>query len=367
MQVNPFVLSNKISGNYFFGREEECEKLVCCIKNKENVILTGHRRIGKTGLINHAFSTPEVGDTHYLISIEILHTSSIRELVLELVRESFKVVVSGNRQLMSMFSATMKSLGPCFGYDAQKDAPTFTVGLGSVEAPWVTMDELLRFLAFVPKSSVVAIEEFQQVSRYPEKDALKTIVEKMSAAVNTRFIISTSQAHKELAKMEAVSIELNPISLERYMEFSTSAFASAGKGIDPLAVGYVYGLFEGITVHIHRVLHDAFAATARGTNCTLDEVKEASAAYIHASGYRLRELLGSVSVQQKELLYAICTEGNATNITSSAFVKKYKLKSASAVQSAAKGLLAAEMIARNGEEYTISDPMLRIWLLSEIL
>lgn len=367
MQVNPFVLTNKISQLYFFGREEEAEKLICCIKNKENVVLTGHRRIGKTGLVNHCFSSVEIRENRFLISIDILHTSSIRELVLELVKESFKTVVSGNRQMMSMFSATMKTLGACFGYDAQIDAPTFTVGLGDIEVPWNTLDELLRFLAFVPKSSVVAIEEFQQVSRFPEKDALKKLVEKMSGAVNVSFIISTSQKAKELEKFEAETIDLNPISLDKYLDYSTNAFASNGKTIDPLAVGYVYGLFEGITVHIHQVLHDAFAATARGTNCTLDDVKEASAAYIHASGYRLRELLGSVSVQQKELLYAICTEGNATNITSSAFVKRYSLKSASAVQSAAKGLLAAEMISRDGGEYTISDPMLRIWLLSEIL
>lgn len=367
MQVNPFVLTDKINDNHFFGRNEEAEKLIHYVMNKDHIVLTGHRRVGKTGLINHCLSSSQVIANFNVISINILHASSIRELVLEFVKMAYEVVVSGNRQLMSMYSATMKTLAGCFGYDTQKDVPTFSVGLGAIEQPWTTLDELLRFLAFVPKTSVVAIEEFQQVARFPEKDALKILVDKMRSAVSTRFIVSTSQQFKELAHLEAVNIDISPIPLEKYIDYSTKAFASNGKGIDPMAVGYVYGLFEGVTVHIHRVLHDAYAATPQGINCTLADVKEASAAYIHASGYRLRELLGSVSVQQKELLYAICAEGNATSITSSTFVKKYRLKSASAVQSAAKGLMAAEMISKVGAEYTISDPMLRIWLLSEIL
>ena len=45
-----------------------------------------------------------------------------------------------------------------------------------------------------------------------------------------------------------------------------------------------------------------------------------------------------------------------------AFVKKHNLKSASAVQSAAKGLIAAGLVTKTGNTYTISDPLMKVWI-----
>ena len=88
--------------------------------------------------------------------------------------------------------------------------------------------------------------------------------------------------------------------------------------------------------------------------------------YIEESGTRIKEIVRSVSPGQKELLYAICNEGNATGITSAAFIKKHCLKSASAVQSAAKCLLAADMISKVGNTYSISDQLIEIWLKEKL-
>ena len=87
--------------------------------------------------------------------------------------------------------------------------------------------------------------------------------------------------------------------------------------------------------------------------------------YIHEYGSRLRELMSNVSEQQKEVLYAIVEEKEATSITSSAFIKRHRLKSASSIQSAMKYLLSEDLVTKTGNIYTISDPMLRIWIESE--
>ena len=92
-----------------------------------------------------------------------------------------------------------------------------------------------------------------------------------------------------------------------------------------------------------------------------------TSSFISQNEKRLRELLSFVTDQQKQLLYAIAQEGKSTGITSGAFVKKHSLKSASAVQSAAKRLLEIDMITKSGQTYTVSDPLLRIWLRKRII
>ena len=67
--------------------------------------------------------------------------------------------------------------------------------------------------------------------------------------------------------------------------------------------------------------------------------------------------------QQKEVLYAIASDGYVSRITSSDFVKRHHLKSASAVQSATKRLLDLDLITEQHKSYSISDPLLRIWIV----
>ena len=60
---------------------------------------------------------------------------------------------------------------------------------------------------------------------------------------------------------------------------------------------------------------------------------------------------------------AIAADRCVSRITSSEFVKRHHLKSASAVQSATKRLLDLDLITEHHKSYSISDPLLRIWIV----
>ena len=91
-------------------------------------------------------------------------------------------------------------------------------------------------------------------------------------------------------------------------------------------------------------------------------VKRLTEAYIDENDSRLREQLSFISEAQKELLYAVHAEREAQNITSMAFNKKYRLRSPSSTQSAALKLLEHDLITRNENVYSISDPLMSLWL-----
>ena len=44
---NPFVINGAIPDKYFCDREKETDKLLKCINNQSNVLLTSPRRMGK--------------------------------------------------------------------------------------------------------------------------------------------------------------------------------------------------------------------------------------------------------------------------------------------------------------------------------
>lgn len=66
--------------------------------------------------------------------------------------------------------------------------------------------------------------------------------------------------------------------------------------------------------------------------------------------------------KQKELLYVISSEGTAERITSSTFIKRHRLRSASAVQSAMKRLMEYDLITEDERRYRVADPLMQLWL-----
>ena len=53
--------------------------------------------------------------------------------------------------------------------DSLTGEPTLDIGLGDIHAPEVTLEEIFAYLEQAEKPCIVAIDEFQQIGKYPEK------------------------------------------------------------------------------------------------------------------------------------------------------------------------------------------------------
>ena len=364
-----------IPDEYFCDREGETQQLMTSVTNQSNLVLISPRRVGKTGLINHCFEQPIIKDHYITISIDILHTTSFSELILEFGHAVFKNVAKKSDRLLTKFIAALHSLSASFGYDPIKGTPTFDIKLGQVTSPAFTLDEILGYLEDAEKPCIVAIDEFQQITNYPEKNTEALLRSKIQRLKNTVFIFAGSErrimnemffSNKRPFYQSASLLQLEPIEVNKYAAFVKHHFEASGKFINEETIATVYHLWQGITMYVHRIFHDAFILVQEGEVCTPQVVDEVTESYIKQNEKRLQELLAFITTQQKELLYAIAREGIATKLTSAAFVKRHQLKSASAVQAATKKLLEYDIITQKGHEFSISDPLLSIWLKNKI-
>lgn len=375
MKNNPFILTPMIPEEYFCDREEETRRLVATVTNQSNIVLISPRRVGKTGLINHCFEQPEIKDEFITISIDILHTTSFGELILELGNAVFKNVAKRSDRMLAKFTAALRSLRASFGYDPLNGTPTFDIKLGQVSTPDYTLDEILGYLEEADKPCIVAIDEFQQITNYPEKNIEALLRGRIQRLRNTFFIFAGSErrimnemffSSKRPFYQSASLMLLEPIKIENYIAFVKHHFEANNKLINDETITNIYHQWQGITMYMHRILHDAFIIVQEGEECTMQVIEDVTNTYISQNEKRLQEMLAFISPQQKELLYAIAREGVATKLTSAAFVKRNQLKSASAVQSAVKRLLEYDIITQKGHEFSISDPLLSIWLRNRL-
>ena len=370
---NPFIVTGKIDPEYFCDRVNESARLVKSITNGNNLVIISPRRMGKTGLIQFCYDKPEISKEYYTFFIDILHTSSLREFTFLLGKQIYESLLPRSRKMLNLFIQTIKSISGKFGFDPVSNLPTFNIELGDIEQPAYTLDEIFHYLECADKTCIVAIDEFQQIARYPEKNIealLRTHIQKQT---NSNFIFAGSERHlmQEMFTSSARPfyhsadiLELRAIDQEIYTSFVCTHFKKRHRRIAETNVEKVYRLFKGNTFYLQKTFNEAFADTLENNECSLEIIQSAIDAMIASNDTIFREILSNIPEKQKTLLYAIAKEDTATKITSSEFIKRHSLTSASSVQSAAKKLLEKDLITKTNKTFSVTDRLFALWINS---
>lgn len=373
--VNPFIVTGKIEPEYFCDRVAESARLVKSITNGNNLVLISPRRMGKTGLIRFCYDKEEIRDNYYCFFIDILHTSGLREFIHLLGKEIYETLQPRSKKMAKLFLQTLKSINGKFGFDISTGLPDFSIALGDIEQPTYLLEEIFKYLESADKPCIVAIDEFQQIAKYPEKNVEALLRSHIQKSGNCHFIYAGSERHmmqqmflssKHPFYRSADMLELKEIEREVYIPFVVENFKEFGKSITEEIVGAVYDFFRGHTFYIQKTFNESFADTPEGGSCTMEIVRTAITALIDSYDTIFREILSNIPEKQKELLYAVALDGEASAITSAAFIRKHSLSSASSVQSAVKKLLEKDLITENGKIYAVSDKFLGIWISTQI-
>ena len=368
---NPFIVSGKIEPAYFCDRVKESEYLIKSLSNGNNLVLISPRRMGKTGLVQHCYESPEIADNYFTFFIDLLHTTSLREFTFLFGKHIYETLLPRGKRMVVSFLQALKSLSGKFGFDPFSTLPTFNLQLNDITRPELTLEEIFGYLERASKPCIVAFDEFQQISHYPEKNIealLRTHIQHMG---NTKFIFAGSEFHiMEGMFLSAARpfynsadiLELRAIDLDVYSRFIEKHMADADKAVGDGVITMVYNLVDGNTYAIQKTFNEVFSLLSPGEECSLETAVRAIENVIASKAPLFNEMLSNVSERYKPLLYAIAQEGSVKQITSADFMRKYRLPSASAVQHASRHLLERSVITRLGGVYSVTDVFFRLWI-----
>lgn len=367
---NPFITSGYISADYFCDREAESKQLIREIVNGNNLAIISTRRMGKTGLIQHCFHSKELSKEYYTFFVDIYATKSLRDFIFSLSKVILESLKPFGKKAVEIFINSVLSLQAGISYDFT-GTPSFNIQLGDIQNSMATLEEIFKYLAKADKPCIVAVDEFQQITNYSEKNVEALLRTHIQYCNNAQFIFAGSQRHT-MGNMflsasrpfyQSVSMmHLESIAIEKYIDFARNHFKKADRRITPETIRIVYDRFDGVTWYVQKTLNVLFAFTPVGATCDESMVEPAIASVVDSYRFNYQETLFRLPERQKELLVAIAKEGNAKSITSGEFVKRYSLTSPSSVQAAVKGLLEKDFITLFNGSYSIYDKLFEIWL-----
>lgn len=369
---NPFILGHRISRPYFCDREAEEAALVSAVTNGRNVVLISPRRMGKTSLVNVALhDSPEIQEEYTTFFFDILQTNSLGEFTYLLGKAVFDALLSRGESRVRGFLAALRSLKGSFDFDAFSGTPTFGIQLGDITHPEYTLDEIFRYIEQSEKPVIMVIDEFQQITKYPEKNTEAILRGHIQRLGNASFVFAGSERtilqemfvnSKRPFYNSSEIMHLGPISEDIYVEFAANLFAERGRRLEAEPARWVFRLFDGNTFYMQRTMNGAFADTPAGTLCGEETVRRSVRSMLASNEVIYREMLSNVSASRKAVLYALAQDRTVANPLAGEFVKRHSLRSTSSVQSALAGLMKSGLVSKSDDGYSLSDPLLRIFI-----
>ena len=367
---NPFVIGKYVDKDFFCDREKESEMLIHHIVNGRHVAIMSERRLGKTGLIEHVFAN-SLPDGYEPFLIDIYTCKNLREMVYLLASEVFKKIAR-KQSMLERLMRMVRSLKTTISYEVVTGFPEISFGLGEIQQPEVTLDEILGYLESSDAVCIVAIDEFQKIASFEEENVEALLRTKIQHLKKTQFIFAGSERHllegifSNPARPfynSVVFMQLLPIEVGVYVKFCQQLFLKYEKSVSPALVERLYECFQGITWYLQLSMNEAFTMAERG-GCVDEEAYDQILNHlVDSKRFTFEDRYASLTEKQKTVLMAIASEfPNQVTLTSQNFITRYNLKTSSSVQTAVKGLVEKGILSDNHGVRRPTDLLFMLWL-----
>ncbi|MBQ6227164.1 MAG: ATP-binding protein [Prevotella sp.] len=367
MIENPFITYGYESAEYFCDRKAETRELITMLTNGNHTALISPRRMGKTGLIHHCFAQKEIQDRYYTFLIDIYATKNLQDMVYRIGQVIVNRLKSRGQSAIDGFLRFVTSLRTGISFDGQGNA-SWNVGVGDIKSPNFTLEEIFNYLKAADRKCIVAIDEFQVIADYPERNVEELMRTYVQECRNAVFVFSGSQKSM-MSEMfssparpfyQSVSMMfLKPVALPAYESFAKGHFEHAGKQIADDVVKVIYERFDGTTWYLQKVLNQLFATK---DSVVVGDIDKAVEQIINQNEEAYKDVLYQLTARQRDLLVAVSRERKAKHITGSAFIKRYHLTTASSVQKSAKILTEKQLLTHQQGIYEVYDKFMSEWL-----
>ena len=366
---NPFVYEGYKGEAYFCDRIVETEKLISQLENGCNITLVSPRKIGKTGLVKHAFQQiKQKNPDAVCIYTDIFHTHNQYELAQTLGKAIIEEKMLDTRSAMTKVLGVFSAWRPVVSFDPMTGAPTVSVNIERAHAEH-TIESVLAYLEKSAKEVFFAIDEFQTITDYPEKGTEAILRSRIQFMHNVHFVFSGSRQHlmyemfgspKRPFYQSTSMMSLHPIHEEIYYDFAARFFTEKKGEIDKAVFHRLYDQFDGYTWYLQSVLNRLYDREKNVIN--YGQVTEAILSILADKADQYETFLMFLTDNQRRLLAAIAKEDKVMQPQANDFIQKYELPSASSIKKVLDVLGEKDIIYHSPEGYMVYDRFFNLWL-----
>ncbi len=369
MRKNPFVFAKSGDCSLFVDREEEKRKIIDYIENKQNVIVIGPRKIGKTWLFSKVREELE-GRDYKGVWLDVSRVTTVKDLAKMALNEMFSVNWH-----------TLSSLGP--GKILQRipekirQKVSIQISLGflslSIEGDNKTAEEIfldtLQYADSAGKTFIV-FDEFQDIAPFNLTGAIRYIAQHSK---NTAFVFMGSNQSMMrdifLNKSNIMYYIGTPIFLKRLSNDNIYKLFRKGFAevrIEPKTAEVMHKIVEmvnGFPYFAQLLGYEIVSNIAPGEKITEEALSGTIDIILEKNSFMYERLLSNRSLKAyKKILHYIAENGSSKGI----FAEQLN-ESLGTIQYTLKKMEEEEILISEDGVFVISDPFFRIYIKKVLL
>lgn len=362
--INPFGINRYLGSANFCDREQETKTLITNINNQSHIAFFALRRLGKTALIQNVFNHLAKQRNKKCIYLDIYASQNLKDIT-NLLANSIYNVFPEKKGIGKQFWELIKLLRPVLSINSVTGEPSLSLNLSEPKQYEKAIPQLLNFLDQQTIKTVIAIDEFQQILTYPEKNVEAILRSTMQQLKNVTFIFCGSNqtmmqqifnSAKRPFYASCNSINLQKIDYDLYKKFIQSTFSKYKYKIENTEIETILNYTNLHTYHTQILCHMLFTNQQKKILAsTIQQVTYKILTEREGTYFQYRNLL---TATQWQLLKAIAVEEKVVQPYAKQFINKHNLGSSAIVKRSLESLLEKEMIYKDN---SIKEPYFAVY------
>ena len=168
--MSPFPAAGYMSAEYFCDRESGLRQIVDFIDSQRNITIISRRRLGKTALIKHCFHHLKKRKDLSLHYFDIYATRDLHEFINILSSALIGYFESKPEKMLSQLIKMLGQFRPKLTFDELSGAPSVELSLQTHAEKEQSLAAIFSYLSGQKQRIIIAIDEFQQITSYPERN-----------------------------------------------------------------------------------------------------------------------------------------------------------------------------------------------------
>tara|TARA_R110001592_G_scaffold36893_6_gene123630 strand:- start:1247 stop:2383 length:1137 start_codon:yes stop_codon:yes gene_type:complete len=369
---NPFYGKIYRGPKFFCDRKEETKLLNNYIANAVNITLFAKRRLGKTGLLHHLFYQYRNNTKVVCIYVDILATNNLIEFtnyMATAVYNAFPPQKSLGKKIMELF----QRFRPTISFDELTGNPSLSLTITTADQKNNTIGNILNFLDSQNIKIVFAIDEFQQILDYPEKNTEAILRTQLQQLKNTSFIFCGSNqkmmheifnSAKRPFFASCTNMSIDYIPKKEYKKFIKKHFNNVGRTIDEECLDFICDWTMLHTFYTQYFCYTLFALNKVDNG--ISEAKLAAQTILKLNENTFYQYKNLLTESQWKFLIAVGKETKVVQPNAKDFIATYQLGTPSSVTRSLASLLTKEMLFYNTSVekpyYEVYDKYLMRWI-----
>ncbi|HED38325.1 MAG TPA: ATP-binding protein [Ignavibacteria bacterium] len=373
--MNPFKYGNIVSGEYFYDRVNELDRIKKTLAGGNNLVLYAPRRYGKSSLVKKGLEKLE-REGFKTLYIDFMSIYSREVFIKNYSNAIVEKELSSIEKTVKKIAKLIRGIVPTISFNSLGN-PEFSFLWVDGKDKLKTLEDVINLpekFASSKEHWIVAFDEFQEITKLNGESFEKLLRSLIQHHKNVSYLFLGSRTHllKDMFSNinrafynSAMLMNLETIDEKYSINYLRKQFSKDKINISVDVAKYLIEKVNSIPYYIQFIASEIWQQVInKKEEITNSHIDEAIKTVIELKSDYYWELTSKQTNYRKKVLYAL--SNSASGIFSKETSSKYTLGPNSTTQKAINSFIENGIIERFNNRFEFSDPFYKLFLLTNL-